>query len=260
MRSSIATAEKRSRPVHVEASEMWLAHPFRRIRTSACRPRRAIASVSPPDEQELVRRWIEAGAEYEPHWSFVPPTAPSVPSELTTHESAHAPWCRNDVDRFILARLAEAHLRPSEPASDEALLRRVFLDLTGLPPTPAEFDAYLAPTRARTSTNAGSTSSCPRNRTSTAMPSAWPYRGSTQRRYADTCGIHKDAGRSIWPWRDWCSRYRDNMPSIGFLTEAVWPAISQSRQGQIDRPASLWMPARVRVARCVEPRYAHALA
>ena len=86
---------------------------------------------------ETIRRWIEEGAEYQPHWSFLPPKRPSPP------EVKDAGWMRNAIDRFILARLEREGLAPSPEADRARLLRRVTLDLTGLPPTPAEIDAFL---------------------------------------------------------------------------------------------------------------------
>src|SRR5262245_13367510 len=102
--------------------------------------RRALSA----DERELVRRWIAEGAHYEPHWSFVPPVRPPVP------EVAQAGWCRNAVDRFVLAKLEREGVAPSPEADPATLVRRLFLDLTGLPPTPEEEDAFLADLRAET--------------------------------------------------------------------------------------------------------------
>ena len=89
-------------------------------------------------ERETIKRWIESGAKYEPHWSFIPLAPVSVPAVK------RAEWPRNDVDRFVLERLEREGLQPSAEAARETLLRRATLDLTGLPPTPAEVDAFVA--------------------------------------------------------------------------------------------------------------------
>ncbi len=89
-------------------------------------------------QKDVLRRWIEAGAEYEPHWAFVPP-APVAPPAV-----AAVAWPRSDRDRFILARREQEGLAPAPEADRATLIRRVTLDLTGLPPTPAEVEAFLA--------------------------------------------------------------------------------------------------------------------
>ena len=87
---------------------------------------------------DLLRRWIAEGAKWESHWAFVPPRAVPVPSVK------NASWPRQPIDHFIAARLEREGLKPSPEATKERLLRRVSFDLTGLPPTPAELDAFLA--------------------------------------------------------------------------------------------------------------------
>src|SRR5688500_10117159 len=89
-------------------------------------------------QKELLTKWIEQGAKWGKHWSFEAPVRPAV---LRARNSGA--WPRNDIDRFILARLEKEGLAPSEEASRETLIRRVTLDLTGLPPTPAEIDAFV---------------------------------------------------------------------------------------------------------------------
>src|SRR5262249_10264915 len=87
---------------------------------------------------DLPRRWVGEGAEGEKHWSLIPPRRPALPG-------VHSPdWCRNPIDHVVLARLEQAGLKPSAEADRVTLLRRVSLDLTGLPPTPTEVDAFLA--------------------------------------------------------------------------------------------------------------------
>ncbi len=147
-------------------------------------------------EKELLRRWIAEGAVYEPHWSFVPPVAPPAPAVKDAH------WVRDPLDRFVLARLEQEGLAPSPEAERETLLRRVFLDLTGLPPTPEELAEFLADVRPDAY-----------ERCVDRLLQDEPYRSRYAEhlavpwldaaRYGDTNGIHTDAGRQIWPWRDW---------------------------------------------------------
>jgi mono/diheme cytochrome c family protein len=87
---------------------------------------------------DLVRRWIDEGATWDSHWAFVPPVRPELPAV------DHTEWVRNPIDRFILARLEREGLKPSPTADKVTLLRRLTYDLTGLPPTPAEVDAFAA--------------------------------------------------------------------------------------------------------------------
>ncbi len=94
-------------------------------------------SLSERDKQ-ILRQWIDEGAEYHPHWAFVPPREQPLPAVK------QADWPRNGIDRFVLARLEGEGLAPSPEADRHVQLRRVTLDLTGLPPTPAELDAFLS--------------------------------------------------------------------------------------------------------------------
>src|SRR5947208_11944027 len=91
-------------------------------------------------EIALIRRWIEQGAPWEKHWSFIPPTRPAVPTVKDPK------WVHNPIDAFVLQRLEREALRPSPTAARAILLRRVTLDLTGLPPTPLELEAFLQDT------------------------------------------------------------------------------------------------------------------
>jgi Protein of unknown function (DUF1553)/Protein of unknown function (DUF1549)/Planctomycete cytochrome C len=166
-------------------------------------------------ERAIIRKWIEEGAAYEPHWAFVPPKRPSVP------EVSNPAWCRNGIDRFVLARLEREGLAPSAEASKDVLLRRVFLDLTGLPPTPEETDAFAADERPDAYERLVSRllrDEPYRSRHAERMATPW----LDAARYGDTCGLHTDDGRSIWPWRDWVLRaFRDDMRFDAFLTEQL---------------------------------------
>lgn len=167
------------------------------------------------DERETLRRWIEAGAEYQPHWAFVAPVRPELPD---VRDEA---WCRNEVDRFVLARLEADGIAPSPSAEREVLARRVFLDVTGLPPTPEEIDAFVADTRAdayERLVDRLMNDEPYRSRHAERMAQPW----LDAARYADTNGIHTDAGRQMWAWRDWIlAAFRDGMPFDRFLTEQI---------------------------------------
>ena len=170
------------------------------------------------DEREILRRWILDGAPYEQHWSFVPPERPQLP------EVQDADWCRSPIDRFVLAQLEARGLEPSPPAAPTAWLRRLMLDLTGLPPTLEEMDEFQVdhssdPSQAAWTWIERILEQEPyRSRYAERMATPW----LDAARYADTSGIHMDAGRQIWPWRDWVLRaFRDGMPYDQFLTEQL---------------------------------------
>jgi len=195
-----------------EKSEVW-----RRITTDDpddhMPPANSSRKPLSESERELIGRWIEDGATYEPHWAFVAPMRPSVPSPRDAG--------RNEVDRFVRAKLEAEGLAPSPEAEPEAQLRRLFLDLTGLPPTPEELAAYLAdpePERYAHQVTRIFGEEPYRTRYAERMATPW----MDQARYADTSGIHMDAGRQSWLWRDWVlAAYRDNLPFDRFLTEQL---------------------------------------
>jgi hypothetical protein len=167
------------------------------------------------DEVDLLRRWIAEGARYEPHWSFVPPARPPLP------DVRDVAWPANPIDRFVLAKLEREGVAPSADADPQTLCRRLFLDLTGLPPTLAEQDAFLAdssPDRMGRWADRLIGEEPYVSRYAERMASPW----LDAARYADTCGIHMDAGRQIWPWRDWMlGAFREGMPFDRFLTEQL---------------------------------------
>lgn len=167
------------------------------------------------DEKALLRRWIAEGAEYEPHWAFVPPTRGETPKVKMPG------WVKNEIDAYVMSALEGVGLTPSEPADSETLVRRVYLDLTGLPPTPEEVKAFVTD---------GSSDALEKlvdrlftqepYRTRTAERLTMPW--LDQARYADTNGIHMDAGRQMWLWRDWViNAFRDNMPYDRFIVEQL---------------------------------------
>lgn len=166
-------------------------------------------------EKNLIREWINQGAAYEPHWAFTAPTRPAVPI------SQGSTWPINAIDQFILARLESTQITPSPDASERELIRRVFLDVTGLPPTPEEIREYLKDERSdRYERWVHKLLNTEPYVTRMAERMATPWLDMA--RYADTAGIHMDAGRQIWPYRDWVlSAFRSNMPFDQFVTEQL---------------------------------------
>jgi hypothetical protein len=179
-----------------------------------------VNAVMPPPETgrkltaqqiALLKRWIEEGANWNEHWAYITPQRPVIPT--VTNKA----WVRNPIDAFILARLEKENLKPSPEADKATLLRRAHLDLTGIPPAPAEVDAFLAD----------------------KSPDAYekvvdkllasPHYGERMAmqwldlaRYADTHGFHIDSHREMWPWRDWLIRaFNDNKPFDQFTIEQL---------------------------------------
>src|SRR5688500_391477 len=167
-----------------------------------------------PAQIELLRRWIAEGAPYQKHWAFELATKSPLPAVRTTG------WPRNAIDRFVLARLEREDLSPAAEAPPEMWLRRVSLDLVGLPPTTAELDAFSADIASRGET---------------AYPAAVdrllasPHYGERQAiewldaaRYADTHGFNNDSARTMWRWRDWViESFNANVPYDRFITEQL---------------------------------------
>ena len=144
------------------------------------------------EKKRILRNWIAAGAQYKAHWAFVPPKQ-AVPPQVS--ESA---WPRNPIDRFILARLESAGLKPAAEADRYTLVRRVSLDLIGLPPTPEEADAFVNDQMPDAYERL-----VDRLLASPHYGERWGRRWLDLARYADTNGYEKDRVRSIWPYRDW---------------------------------------------------------
>ncbi len=163
-------------------------------------------------EKDILRRWIEAGAEYEPHWAFVP-----VPAEVPVPAVRDAEWPRSPIDRFILARLEAEGLQPSPPAPRERWLRRVTYDLTGLPPTHAEFDEFLADESEDAFERVvDRLLASPRYGERMAVP--W----LDLARYADSFGYQADVKTDAWPYRDWViDAFNRNLPIDEFIIEQL---------------------------------------
>jgi hypothetical protein len=162
-----------------------------------------------PSQIETLKRWISEGAEYKKHWSFEPPVKLQPPQIQNPNSIV-----RNPIDNFIQAELPKHNLSPAPEASNESLIRRVTLDLTGLPPTLQEIDAFLADSSpdAYEKLVARLLKS---QRYGEHMGRYW----LDAARYADTHGLHLDNERSMWPYRDWVVRaFNDNLPFDQFTT------------------------------------------
>ncbi len=154
-------------------------------------------------------KWVEQGAEWKPHWSFTPPQRPQVPADFP------AEWIAdNPIDNFIYSKLHRTGLRPSKPADKERLLRRVSMDIAGLPPSIEEIDDFM------------------RDQSPDAYERAVDRLLATEdfgerlaldwmdvSRYADSHGLHADGWRMMWPWRDWVINvFNENLPYNEFVT------------------------------------------
>jgi hypothetical protein len=159
---------------------------------------------------DTLKRWIDEGAVWGQYWAFVPVTKPAVPA---VQDPA---WkVRNPIDSFVLSRLEKENLKPSPEASNETLIRRVTLDLTGLPPTPKEIDAYLNDPSPQAYEHA-----VDRLLDSPAYGERWCWDWLDAARYSDTNGYQGDPERTMWPWRDWVVKaINANLPFDKFT---VW--------------------------------------
>jgi hypothetical protein len=195
-------------PRSLAKSELW-----KRITTADAAdlmpPPKSGKSLTPA-QKEILRRWIEQGAVWEDHWAYVPLREPPLPRIETL-------WGRNDVDAFIAERLAVEGLRPSPEADRTTLARRVALDLTGLPPTPAEVEAFVAdPAPDAYERLVDRLLASPRY--GEHMARFW----LDLARYGDTHGLHLDNYREMWPYRDWVIRaFNGNLPFDRFVREQL---------------------------------------
>ncbi|HEX6961736.1 MAG TPA: DUF1549 domain-containing protein, partial [Lacipirellula sp.] len=196
-------------PGDLEASEVWL-----RISSDD------ESLVMPPvdshrelsaEQREILRRWIAEGAKYEKHWSFIPPVKAVLP------EVSQPAWVRNEIDRFVMARLDAEGLKPSPEADRRMLVRRLYFDLTGLPPSAEEVEAFV---------NDDSPDAYERL---VDRLLASPHYGERMAlewldaaRYSDTNGYSIDGGRHMWLWRDWVIHaFNTNKPYDEFLVEQL---------------------------------------
>jgi mono/diheme cytochrome c family protein len=164
-----------------------------------------------PAQVDALRRWIAQGAVYETHWSFRPVAAPALPTVID------GSWPRNGIDRFVLARLEREGLAPAPEADRATLIRRVALDLTGLPPAPDEVEIFLSDDRAGAYERM-----VDRLLGSPHYGERWAAAWLDLARYADTKGYEADRQRTIWPYRDWVVRaLNDDMPFDRFTIEQL---------------------------------------
>lgn len=160
---------------------------------------------------ELLTRWIEQGAPYSQHWAFIAPQRPEV---TAANEDS---WSRNPIDRFVLAKLKDMGLTPAVEATKETLIRRATLDLTGLPPTLAEIDAYLAD-----ETEDAYERMLDRLFLSPHYGERMALKWLDIARYADSNGYQSDGSRDIWAWRDWAiDAFNRNLPYDQFTVEQL---------------------------------------
>jgi hypothetical protein len=163
-------------------------------------------------EIELLKQWIASGAEYREHWAFVPPEKSPLPDVSLVGQTPS-----NPIDAFVAARLEQENLKPAPEADRSTLIRRVTLDLTGLPPTPDEIDAFLADSSAQ-AYEALVDRLLDSPRYGERMAVDW----LDAARYADTHGYHLDSGRDLTPWRDWViAAYNENKPFDEFTVEQL---------------------------------------
>ena len=163
------------------------------------------------EQQQLLHDWVVQGAPWQEHWSLEPVTRPDLPPPVGK------PSQRNPIDRFIHARLSEHDLVPSAPASKERLLRRVSLDLTGLPPTPEEVNAFLQDGSERAYENV-----VDRLLASPHYGERMAWNWLDAARYADSNGYQGDPERTMWPWRDWVVQVLNaNLPFDRFTREQL---------------------------------------
>ncbi len=162
-------------------------------------------------EIDLLKRWIDKGAEWEPHWAYVAPAAPDMPAV------SDPAWPKNDIDRFVLARLDRENLRPSPQANCRVLLRRASLDLTGLPPAPEDADAFCSDP-----SDAAYEAAVDRLLASPRFGERWAGYWLDLARYADSNGYEKDLPRTIWRYRDWViEAFNEDMPFDRFSMEQL---------------------------------------
>lgn len=179
------------------------------------------AKPLPDAEIAILKRWIDEGAEWpdalskkaeiKTHWAFLPPKRPATPAVQL------ASWPRNPVDRFILARLEKEGLKPSPEADRITLMRRLYLDLTGLPPAPEDVDAFLADKRPDAYERL-----VDQLLASPHYGERWGRHWLDAARYADSDGFEKDKQRFVWFYRDWViNALNRDMPYDQFIVEQI---------------------------------------
>jgi hypothetical protein len=196
-------------PGKLQGSIVW-----ERITTDNDSRRMPPAGQAEPLSQKQVatlKAWIQQGAKWEDHWSFLPPTKPALPKVSNKN------WVRDPLDAFVLARLDREQLKPEAETSRAAWLRRVSFDLTGLPPTPAETDEFLKD-RGSDAYEKQVDRLLASRRYGERQAQEW----LDLARYADTSGYQNDTPRKVWKWREWViNAFNANMPFDQFAIEQL---------------------------------------
>ena len=162
-------------------------------------------------EKKLIKKWIEQGAEWGKHWSFVAPVKKALP------ELKNKSWAKNEIDYFVLRKLESKNIKPSPESAKLEWLRRVYLDIAGVPPTPQEADAFL---KDNSSNDYEKVADKLLNSTHYAERMALEWLDNA--RYADTNGYQYDTARVMWPWRDWVIQaFKHNMPYDEFVKKQL---------------------------------------
>ncbi len=162
-------------------------------------------------EIDLIGRWINSGAQWEAHWSFIAPKPVSIPQTKRDH------WAKNPIDHFVAQQWEAVHLQPAPEADRETLIRRVTIDLTGLPPAPAEVNSFV-----HDQSPDAYNKVVDRLLASPAYAERMAFRWMEAARYADTNGYQMDGPRDMWRWRDWViGAFNRNMPFDEFTIEQI---------------------------------------
>lgn len=159
-------------------------------------------------EKAIIAKWIKQGAVYKPHWAFIKPETLNIP--VVKQKG----WVKNPIDNFILSKIEKEGLKPSAAATKEKLARRLYIDLTGLPPTMAQIDSFLKDNTSKAYANlVDKLLSKPQY--GERMTNEW----MDVARYADSHGYQDDGESEMWPWRDWVIKaFNQNMPYDKFIT------------------------------------------
>jgi hypothetical protein len=200
-------------PGKPEASEL-----IRRIKSSNPKERMPPPEEHPqpldPKQIALLERWVREGAVWQDHWAYTPPVAAPLPPVIAKD------WPKQPLDHFVLAGIEARKLHPSPAASSRAWLRRASLDLTGLPPTLAEWDEFNA--AASNNLDGAMAAAADRLLASPAYGERWAAVWLDLARYSDTLGYEKDPNRTIWPFRDWVIRaFNADMPFDQFTIKQL---------------------------------------
>lgn len=171
------------------------------------------------EEINILTQWIREGAEWGDHWAYLPPKSVEVPkAELVSGFFDHSEdWAKNDIDYFILDKLKQEKLAPAKAADKETIIRRVYLDLIGLPPNQQQAEAFLKDERANAYEHVVDELLASKH-----FGEKWASWWLDMARYSDTKGYEKDVGRSIWRYRDWViTAFNQDMPFDQFTIEQL---------------------------------------